>query len=280
MPPLSWIRIYHNIQDDNYAPHWHTSIEVIMPYVNTYTVDVSGERTVVEVGDIFLIPPGELHTLYAPDEEGERLIMLFDFSLLSTLPGMNTLLDSFHPYKLIRKSEYPEISENLQNCLREIEYEFFHENPYRDSCIYYTLVKFLVTLGRANLKALTPFPNLPESRQHEYVNKFMAVCNFIDEHYTEDLPILKLCEITGLTKSRFSKLFEVFTGTSFNDYLNQKRISYAEKLLIYPNLSTTDIAMKCGFNSLSTFNRAFRTVRKCSPTEYRSLNAPFSQTFN
>ena len=80
----------------------------------------------------------------------------------------------------------------------------------------------------------------------------------------------KLCEITGMTKSYFSKLFEVFTGMSFNDYLNQKRISFAEKLLIYPDLSTTDISMKVGYNSLSTFNRAFRMIKKCSPTEYRS----------
>lgn len=273
MPQLSWVRVYHNVTDDSYDTHWHTSIEVIMPYVNHYIVDINGTKTTVEPGDIFVIPPGELHTLHAP-EEGERLILLFDYSLLSNLPGINSLIDSLHPFTHISKIKYPEISKTLVNVLKEVEYEFFHDNVYRDATIYYMLVKFLTTLGRANIETMTPFPNLPASRQHEYVNKLMGVCNHIDDHFTEDLPIEKLCEITGLTKSYFSKLFEIFTGMSYNDYLNQKRISFAEKLLIFPDLSTTDIAMKCGYNSLSTFNRAFRNIKKCSPTEYRSFNVP------
>ncbi len=275
MPSLSWVRVYHNVTDENYATHWHTSIEVIMPYVNSYkvTIGTSAETTLINPGDIFVIPPGELHSLSAP-QEGERLILLFDYSLLSNLPGINSLIDSLHPFKLIAKKDYPEISQTISTVLKEIEYEFFHDNVYRDATIYYMLVKFLTTLGRANIETMTPFPNLPASRQHEYVNKFMGVCNHIDDHFTENLPIEKLCEITGLTKSYFSKLFEAFTGLTYSDYLNQKRISFAEKLLIFPDLSTTDIAMKCGYNSLSTFNRAFRNIKKCSPTEYRSLNAP------
>lgn len=273
MPSLSWLRIYHNVTAENFDTHWHTSIEVIMPYVNSYGANINGVDNTVEVGDIFIIPPGELHRLSAP-EEGERLIMLFDYSLLSALPGINSLIDSMHPFKHIRKSESPEISKTLRDVLREIEFEFFHDNVYRDATIYYMLVKFLTTLGRSSIETMTPFPNLPESRQHEYVNRFMGVCNHIDDHFTEDLPIEKLCEITGMTRNSFSKYFEAFTGMAYNDYLNQKRIGFAEKLLVYPDMSTTDIAMKCGYNSLSTFNRAFRTIKKCSPTEYRSYNSP------
>lgn len=273
MPSLSWIRIYHNVQDVSYDTHWHTSIEVILPYVNSYGANINGVDNIIEAGDIFIIPPGELHRLSAP-EEGERLIMLFDYSLLSALPGINSLIDSLHPFMHISKSESPEISKILRDVLREIEFEFFHDNVYRDATIYYMLVKFLTTLGRANIETMTPFPNLPESRQHEYVNRFMGVCNHIDGHFTEDLPIEKLCEITGMTRNSFSKYFEAFTGMNYNDYLNQKRIGFAEKLLVFPDISTTDIAMKCGYNSLSTFNRAFRAIKKCSPTEYRSYSSP------
>ena len=33
-------------------------------------------------------------------------------------------------------------------------------------------------------------------------------------------------------------------------------------------MAITEIAMQAGFNSLSTFNRAFRTINGCTPTEY------------
>ena len=75
----------------------------------------------------------------------------------------------------------------------------------------------------------------------------------------------------GFTPTEFSKRFEQFAGISFSDYLNQKRISHAEKLLIYPNVSTTEVATTCGYKSLSTFNRAFRSIKKISPTEYKGL---------
>lgn len=54
-------------------------------------------------------------------------------------------------------------------------------------------------------------------------------------------------------------------------YLNQQRIMYAEKLLIDPSLSITDVAMQSGFVSLATFNRVFKTYKNCTPTQYKSL---------
>ncbi|MNC77524.1 Virulence regulon transcriptional activator VirF [compost metagenome] len=54
-------------------------------------------------------------------------------------------------------------------------------------------------------------------------------------------------------------------------YLNQQRIMYAEKLLIDPSLSITDVAMQSGFVSLATFNRVFKTYKNCTPTQYKLL---------
>lgn len=59
---------------------------------------------------------------------------------------------------------------------------------------------------------------------------------------------------------------------SYYSYLNQHRIMYAEKLLIDPNLSVTEVAMRSGFGSLSTFNRVFKAYKKCTPTQYKYLH--------
>ena len=59
---------------------------------------------------------------------------------------------------------------------------------------------------------------------------------------------------------------------SYHEYLTQKRIAHAEQLLIEPNLSITEVAMRSGFNSLSTFNRIFKAAKNCTPSEYKNLN--------
>ena len=54
--------------------------------------------------------------------------------------------------------------------------------------------------------------------------------------------------------------------------LSVSRIAHAEQLLIEPNLSITEVAMRSGFNSLSTFNRIFKAAKNCTPSEYKNLN--------
>ena len=70
----------------------------------------------------------------------------------------------------------------------------------------------------------------------------------------------------------FANVFKQFSGMSCYDYLIQKRIAHAEALLIQPDLSITEVAMRSGFGSLSTFNRVFKAVKNCTPSEYKNLN--------
>jgi len=279
LPKMKWIRVYHNVQNENYSTHWHTSVEIIMPYVNYYDAIVDGKRHRIMPGDIFVIAPGEIHTLFAP-EEGERLITLFDFSLFSSLQGMNSILESIHHYKHIKAADDPDTAAILCGCLRDVEYEYFQETAYEDPVIFSLLIRFFVTIGRLNLDNKSPFPDLSVERQHEYFNKFLALTNYIGYNFASDITLAGLAEMTGLSKPEFSKRFTQFSGMDFNDYLNQKRISYAEKLLVYPGVSTTEVATSCGYKSLSTFNRAFRTIKKISPTEYKRLIRKFDQDFS
>ncbi len=53
--------------------------------------------------------------------------------------------------------------------------------------------------------------------------------------------------------------------------MNKKRIEHAEKLLVDPELSITEVALQSGFSSLSAFIRMFKLIKDCTPTEFRSL---------
>jgi AraC-like DNA-binding protein len=67
----------------------------------------------------------------------------------------------------------------------------------------------------------------------------------------------------------FCKLFKKQTGLTFTDYRTQLRIEAAKRLLLDRRLRVSEVAFESGFDSIPYFNRAFRRLVGCSPSEYR-----------
>ena len=99
----------------------------------------------------------------------------------------------------------------------------------------------------------------------------MDVCNYINDHCTEDLTLEKVAARAGFSKYHFTRLFKQFTNVSFYRYLNQRRIEYAQRLLVNPQMSVTEASLSSGFGSLSSFIRMFKQVKGCTPSEYRMM---------
>lgn len=185
---------------------------------------------------------------------------------------MDTLLHTLLPYTLISRKEYPELNSRLQFYLDEVVREYDNPRPFTEACVYSLMIRFFVALGRTNFNANTRFPGITRNKQHEYVEKFMLVCNYITDHCTENITIEELADLAGFSKFHFARLFKQFSNMSCHEYLMQKRIAHAERLLIEPHISITEVAMLSGFNSLSTFNRIFKAAKNCTPSEYKNLN--------
>ena len=268
---MKGIKAFMNTDPEDFPLHWHTALELIMPIKNGYTVRTNGETIRFSPGDIILIPPGELHSLHAP-EEGERMIMQFDYSLLCNLAGMDSLLHMLRPYRLIRAGQSDGLGETLRGYLEEIMAEYTGEDPFREPSVQSLFLRFFVALGRRCLVEGNKFPDISPSKQQEYIEKFMSICSYINDHCTEALSIDALASMAGFSKYHFSRLFKQFTGISCYEYLISRRLAYAERLLLQPDLSITEVAMQSGFNSLSTFNRIFKTAKSCTPSSYKSLN--------
>ncbi|WP_349944974.1 helix-turn-helix domain-containing protein [Lacrimispora sp. BS-2] len=59
---------------------------------------------------------------------------------------------------------------------------------------------------------------------------------------------------------------------TFYEDLNSRRVKRAEELLYNTReMSITDVAMGSGFSSMSAFNRTFKKIKHCSPSNYRKI---------
>ena len=68
--------------------------------------------------------------------------------------------------------------------------------------------------------------------------------------------------------SDLAKIWKKQVGVPLNSYLNTIRIERAKVLLEAGNRKIIDVAMECGFGSLSQFNRAFLRTTGVSPSRW------------
>lgn len=266
----SSIRIWRNHETASFSTHWHSAVEIVTPIENTYTVVIHNHSYVLNPGDIIVIPSGELHELVAP-EWGARFIYLFDISVISKIKGFSSVLPFFTSALLITHENAPNIIEEANKLLTHMDEVYNRSDPLWELSIYADIINFFVLIGQNHIDSIMTIPSGTTTKQKEYMEKFNAVFTYIDNHYMDDLTLEAVADIAGYSKYHFTRLFKQYADTTFYDYLCFKRIRVAEELLINPSLSITEIALRSGFPSISTFNRMFKKIKKCTPTEYRDM---------
>lgn len=264
------LRLYINTEAENYPMHWHTDLEIIMAIENIYTIVIDKKRYILNPGDIIMLPSGEIHELYAPPS-GKRLIILIDNSILNSLSGIDSINNGFNPCIIIRAHKENAYYNQLSTLLEQITDEYLQPRPLREAFIYSLTMYFFAIVGRNCISADHSKDMIKKKKHHLYIDKFLNICKYINEHCTENITVDELAALAGFSKYHFSRLFYEFAGTTYYEYLTKRRILYAETLLCDPNLTIVEIAMQSGFNSLATFNRNFRSIKKCTPSEYRSM---------
>jgi AraC-like DNA-binding protein len=93
---------------------------------------------------------------------------------------------------------------------------------------------------------------------------------YLESHYEDPLSPGRLADISGLHPARFARLVKRIFRLTPNQLILQTRLSAAAKLLIDGKDSVADVAYACGFYDHSAFTRAFRSVTKLTPTQFRS----------
>ncbi|MBD2870298.1 AraC family transcriptional regulator [Paenibacillus arenilitoris] len=106
-----------------------------------------------------------------------------------------------------------------------------------------------------------------DHEQRALINK---VLDYIESHLDQPLTLEKLAKISTYSPSHFHRLFAERMGETPADYVKRQRLEKAAHDLIYePKLSVTEIALRCGFSSLSYFATAFTERYSHSPRAWR-----------
>jgi YesN/AraC family two-component response regulator len=96
------------------------------------------------------------------------------------------------------------------------------------------------------------------------------IAKHIQENYMRDMTLDNLARLACMSRFSFCRAFKERFSQCLISYVNNIRMTNAERLLKKSRASITEIAFSVGYKNSGHFNRVFKAAYKMSPREYRN----------
>ena len=92
---------------------------------------------------------------------------------------------------------------------------------------------------------------------------------YINRHLAEPIRSRDVAEAVQLSRSYFSTIFKKLTGSTFHEYVLDKRILLAKSLLQQRNYTVAELAVLVGYEDSKYFSKVFQEREGVSCSQYR-----------
>ncbi len=157
-------------------------------------------------------------------------------------------------------SEYPELTSLIKNMMDEMRYK---KEFYAESVRGMQLSLFM------NIARMNQGRQEKVRKQSRGVSQISFALHYIGAHYAEELSIGDLAQASHMSETHFRRVFQKIMNMTPSDYLNLVRVQMACEYMKKHTDSMEIVAEKCGFQSVSTFNRNFKKMLNMTPYQWK-----------
>lgn len=247
-----------------------TSIHLLKFFFITHgngIMEIDSIDVAVKEGDLIIINPNCPHTeksSYNRMDQLEYIVFAINNLALAnkSLPTLNG--DDPNPtyYKIMNLNNNKSVILYYLNTLvHEVEEK---QANYELACKS-ILTLFIIYISR-NTESTLLIADNPEKLNIECVK----IKNYIDSHYSENITLDILSNLSYVNKFHLVHLFTKQMGISPINYLINKRIEESKNLLTTTNYSIRDISTIVGFSNSSYFSQMFKKFTGDSPRTYKN----------
>ena len=254
-----------------FAPHWHTQIEMVTVLTGTLEAQVSGNNYHLCEGDVLICGINEIHSYF--NSTGRSMFLMIKPSFIE---GSSILLQN---NQLKQHLILPEqLNSETKNLIKTISANYCNEKEPHDEIYSLVFHGYAIAL-LGNILAKSKFESSIQKIKLDMYDYMRHAFDYINKHcYESDLTLNRISEHVGISSCYFSRCFKLYSGHSLTDYINRKRIEKAEKLLVETEKNITEISLECGYGSLRNFNRVYKEITGKTPKEIRLNNYVWNET--
>ncbi len=239
-----------NLVREKYSIHQHEYYELELILDGEAVHNINGESTRLSKGDVVFITPIDRHGF----ENCLFRTITLHFSTTYLSPMFKNALSSSEN-KIFRGVN--QVTKTYFDIAHKV---FMDENTNNKD----VKIKNLVELILLELMPDIFGENDSSGRSGDRISEAIG---FINVNFTKEISLSSIEEMYGLTPSYFSRAFKKRVGKNFVNYIAEKRIDYAKKLLVSGE-RVIDTCYECGFSSERNFTRRFKELTGVSPKDY------------
>ncbi|WP_369765451.1 AraC family transcriptional regulator [Flavobacterium sp. WC2429] len=272
IPPLSSgdsFLVFDRVKDSfDFPVHYHPEFEINFIQNGKGVKRVVGDN-IEEIDDIelVLIGPNLYHGWELNKCKNKQIHEitiqfhndLFDEALLSRrimTPIKDMFNRSIHGILFSNK-----IAEELASRLVKI--------PKLDGMDYFLeIISILYDLANSRNQRLLSTFTVDHDTFEDY-DKMKLVYEYVQKNFADKITLDEVSNVASMSSISFNRFIKKRTGKTFVNYINDIRIGYSARWLVEKDLSISEIAFKSGFNNIANFNRSFKAIKKCTPSQYR-----------
>lgn len=234
--------------------HHHLEIVYVVNGVADVTIDFQTQR--LHTGDLAVVFPNCVHGYTIPDDCPEDNIF-WGLMLAPALAGdfAEALSQSLPRHPFLSAAE---MGDKTAYALQQLFEERHNIRP----AVTKAYLQLLLAL-------IWPLLDVTADKTQRLDDTPHQAIRYVVEHYRQPLQAKTVAAALGISQSHLARIFSSRLHMGFNDYVNQLRVQAAQDMLRSTNRPITEIMLDTGFESQSTFNRAFREALGVSPRAYR-----------
>ncbi len=249
---FSYVRRYSS-EPTNDVTHIHSAYEILLFYEGDANYHIGGDVYNLQKNDLLVIKPSVYHniSLNSPTTYS-RTVLSFNGKVFP--PNVNALLQTASPcYHIPDGHPILQIFESMRSAFEILSNDDFEQ--------------FFISATTNILMLLSYIRDSAIKNSNVTQSGFGGILSYIDKNSDKPITLAHLSKIFFLSESHISHLFKATLNTSAKQYINQKRIHFANSLLVAGS-HPMQVAERCGFDNYSTFYRLYKSIFGVTPKNY------------
>lgn len=247
--------------------HLHTKIELAFVLDGNILVGVNNEKRLLSKGEAVILGSGDIHYYDGRNYNSRMLILIFK----------SELIDAYARWPENKRFTEHFITEESLNFdqlkqLQNLAFQLKEENEKSDDASPLFIRSNLYKICGVLLRHIptTDIDNTSGDKLFMRLNMLQNIYSYIEDNYMNNISVSSISKQFNISPKYFSKIFNSINYVNFKTHLNTIRVEKAEMMIAEGKYTLAHIAFECGFNSIRSFNRAFKLIRGETPSNIKN----------